>query len=202
MAENQGWLIGRRSTLSKGTAMPDTEFVTMLERLEQKLPVWDRAACLHLVGLLERLKAHAWVQILGSQGSQHDTADVQESDRLLTIPQVAKRLAISDGRAYELARQGKLPNVKVGKYVRVEPAALDAWVAQHREGTLDTRLYTAYSSSRHDRKRSAKTPQPIGPDPGRPGRAARRHDEHRGPVGTRRDPDPGADGAADHSVEK
>ena len=195
-------MMGRRSSLSKGTAMLDTEFVTMLERLEREIPSWDRAACLHLVGLLEQLKTYAWVQILGSHASQHNTADVQEPDRLLTIPQVAKRLAISDGRAYELARQGKLPTVKVGKYVRVEPAALDAWIAQHRDGTLDARLYTAYSQSRHDRKRPAKTPQAIGPDPGKPGSAARRHGKHRGPVGTCRDPDPKADGAPDHSIEK
>ena len=182
--------------------MLDTEFVTMLERLERELPTWDRADWLHLVGLLERLKAHAWVQILGSHASQHDSPDVQEPDRLLTIPQVAKRLAISEGRAYELARQGKLPTVKVGKYVRVEPAALDTWIVQHRDGTLDARLYTVYSSSQHDRKRPAKTPQAVGSDPGRPGRAPRGHGEHRGPVGTRRDPDPGADGAADHAGEK
>ena len=188
--------------MSKATDMPGTECVAMLERLEREIPAWDRAACLHLVVLLERLKAHAWVQILGSHASQHNTADVQEPDRLLTIPQVAKRLAISDGRAYELARQGKLPTVKVGKYVRVEPAALDTWIAQHRDGTIDARLYTAYSQSRHDRKRPAKTPQAVGPDPGRPGRAARRHGEHRGQVGTRRDHDPGADGAVDYVVEK
>jgi len=115
----------------KGTGMPGTECVTMLERLERELPLWDRAACLNLVGLLERLKAHAWVQILGSQGTPHDTADVRESDRLLTIPQVAELLAIPTGHAYELARRDVLPVVRFGKYVRVTQASLSRWMEQH-----------------------------------------------------------------------
>ena len=174
----------------------------MLERLEQEFPVWDRATCLHLLGMLERLKAKVWLQILESHRAPDDRAGELEVEPLLTIPVVAKRLAISEGRAYELARQGKLPTLKVGKYVRVEPAALDAWIAQHRDGPLDTKLYTVYGSPKHDRKRATKTAQAVGPDPGRPGRAARRHDEHRGPMGTRRSPDPGADGAADHTGAK
>jgi excisionase family DNA binding protein len=38
---------------------------------------------------------------------------------LLTIPEVAKQLNVPESYAYELARQGKLPTVKIGKYVRV-----------------------------------------------------------------------------------
>ena len=41
------------------------------------------------------------------------------SGPLLTLPQVADMLAIPEGRAYELARQGKLPSLRIGKYVRV-----------------------------------------------------------------------------------
>ena len=185
--------------MSTRAEMPDTEVVSILERLEQEFPVWDRATSLHLLGVLERLKAQVWLQILESHGASDGRADIQETEPLLTIPHVAKRLSISEGRVYELARQGKLPTLKVGKYVRVEPAALDAWIAQHRDGPLDTKLYTVYGSLKHDRNRATKTAQAVGPDPGRPGRAARRHDEHRGPMGTRRGPDPGADGAADYT---
>jgi excisionase family DNA binding protein len=110
--------------------MADNELVTRLAQLEQELPLWDRAACLPLLGLLERLKAQAWVQILGSQGSPHDPADGREPDRLLTIPQVAERLAIPTGHAYELARRDVLPVVRFGKYVRVLQASLTRWIAQ------------------------------------------------------------------------
>ncbi len=54
-----------------------------------------------------------------------------EEDILLTIPQVAKRLKISDYRAYELARQGMLKCVRFGKSVRVRPSAVEEYVAKH-----------------------------------------------------------------------
>ena len=181
--------------------MEGPSYSDLLMRLEGVLDGLSSSDCARVLGDLERLKAILWsrmVTVSCGTTSRQPCTDAM----LLTLPQVAKRLAITEGRAYELARQGKVPIVKVGKYVRVESAALDAWIAKHREGTLDTKLYTEYSPSRHDRKRAPKTPQAVGPDPGRPGRAARRHGEHRGPVGTRRGPDPGADGAIDHTVGK
>ncbi|MDH5641719.1 MAG: helix-turn-helix domain-containing protein [Nitrospira sp.] len=51
-------------------------------------------------------------------------------DELLTIPAVAKRLKISEYKAYELARQGILRSVRLGKSVRVRPVDLSAYVAQ------------------------------------------------------------------------
>ena len=167
MAGSRGWLMGHRSTLSKGTAMLDTEFVTMLERLERELPTWDRAACLHLVGLLERLKAHAWVQILGSQGSPHDPADVQEPNRLLTIPQVAELLAIPTGHAYDLARRDVLPVVRFGKYVRVTQTSLTRWIEQHT--TPQRRIDNGHPGSHSDTQtphRQARLPAKARPEPG------------------------------------
>lgn len=55
----------------------------------------------------------------------------RQEDVLLTIPQVAKRLKVSDYRAYELARQGILKSVRLGKSVRVKPSAVDEYVSQH-----------------------------------------------------------------------
>ena len=54
-----------------------------------------------------------------------------EDDLLLTIPQVAKRLKVSNYRAYELARQGILKSVRLGKSVRVKPSAIDEYVSEH-----------------------------------------------------------------------
>ena len=50
---------------------------------------------------------------------------------LLTIPEVAKRLKVSDYRAYELARQGMLKSVRLGKSVRVKLSAIAEYVSQH-----------------------------------------------------------------------
>jgi excisionase family DNA binding protein len=54
-----------------------------------------------------------------------------EEDLLLTIPQVAKQLKVSDYRAYELARQGILKSVRLGKSVRVKPSAIVEYVSQY-----------------------------------------------------------------------
>jgi excisionase family DNA binding protein len=62
-------------------------------------------------------------------GSHHG----HEEDLLLTIPQAAKRLKVSEYRVYELARQGILKSVRLGKKsVRVKPSALDEYIAQQR----------------------------------------------------------------------
>ena len=50
---------------------------------------------------------------------------------LLTMQQAADRLAISRAKAYELARDGKLPGVsRVGQSLRVSRAKLEAWVEE------------------------------------------------------------------------
>jgi excisionase family DNA binding protein len=54
----------------------------------------------------------------------------QREDELLTVPEVAKRLKVSNYRAYELVRQGTLKSVRLGKKsVRVRPAALAEYLA-------------------------------------------------------------------------
>jgi excisionase family DNA binding protein len=57
--------------------------------------------------------------------------DNGEEELLLTIPEVAKRLKVSDYRAYELARQGILKSVRLGKSVRVKPSAIDDYLSRH-----------------------------------------------------------------------
>ncbi len=59
--------------------------------------------------------------------------EIPAEDRLLTIPQTAARLNIPAAYAYELARRGEIPTVRVGKkYVRVPLAALEKWLAEKR----------------------------------------------------------------------
>lgn len=51
-------------------------------------------------------------------------------DGLLTMRQVAERLNVSESRAYELARQGKLAAVRIGKYFSVSADALAEYQAK------------------------------------------------------------------------
>jgi excisionase family DNA binding protein len=89
--------------------------------------------CPVLLGELTRLKALVSMRMMNCQSSPHDPRD----NALLTITQVARRLAITKGRAYELARQGKFPTIRIGKYVRVDSGRLEAWINQNRDKTLD-----------------------------------------------------------------
>ena len=48
---------------------------------------------------------------------------------LLRIAQVAELLDVSVARAYELARVGVLPTVKIGRQLRIDPDQLDQWIS-------------------------------------------------------------------------
>ena len=47
---------------------------------------------------------------------------------LLTIPEVARVLRVPPARAYNLAREGLIPTVRVGRQVRVDRDALRHWI--------------------------------------------------------------------------
>ena len=48
---------------------------------------------------------------------------------LLTIPETAQVLGIREARVYDLARDGLLPVVHLGRQLRVSEGALRAWIA-------------------------------------------------------------------------
>lgn len=54
--------------------------------------------------------------------------------RLLKIPEVADLLGVTVPRAYQMARNGILPVVHLGKNVRVERGQLEAWIASGGSG--------------------------------------------------------------------
>ena len=58
------------------------------------------------------------------------------SEQLLRIGQIATILDVSEGRAYELVRNGTIPSVRLGRQVRVDPAALETWIAAGGKGLL------------------------------------------------------------------
>jgi excisionase family DNA binding protein len=54
--------------------------------------------------------------------------EAQTIPRLLRIPEVAERLDVTEARAYELARTGALPAVRIGRQIRVHPDQLAEWI--------------------------------------------------------------------------
>ena len=106
------------------------EYRTLLEQLEGELPSWPQAECRQLLGVLERLRVSAWAQVLGGPKESPLSSSSSEGIQLLTVPQVAERLNLPESYAYDLARRGVIPVVRLGKYVRVPLAELKAWVDQ------------------------------------------------------------------------
>ena len=72
----------------------------------------------------------ASIQTLLVQRALMGTQQQQGASELLTIKDVVNRLKISEYRAYELARQGALKSVRLGKSVRVRPSDLDEYIAR------------------------------------------------------------------------
>ena len=63
--------------------------------------------------------------------------------RLLTIPEVAEVLRVSRQRAYSLAREGRIPTIKLGtRQVRVCPEALGRVLGTTCGSTIRTHAET------------------------------------------------------------
>ena len=54
-----------------------------------------------------------------------------DEEQLLRVPEVASILRVTPERVYQLARDGFLPAIRLGRQVRVHPEELDRWL---REG--------------------------------------------------------------------
>jgi excisionase family DNA binding protein len=117
--------------------MKAAEYITLLKQLETQIPLWPTDECSQALGILERLRASAWSRILG-KGLSLRTAARQDRGQLLTLPQVAERLAVPETYAYELARQNRLPVIRLGKYVRVPVEAFERWLSQ--QASLERRI--------------------------------------------------------------
>jgi excisionase family DNA binding protein len=49
--------------------------------------------------------------------------------RIFLAEEIAQILRVPKGRVYELARQGKLPVLRIGRQVRFREESLDVWLA-------------------------------------------------------------------------
>jgi excisionase family DNA binding protein len=99
-----------------------TDYQSAIAKLYESLEQIPRSEVPLVLGELERIKAVLWADFMSAGKGQ-----AQET--LLDMTDVATRLKIPISRAYELVRQGKLPGVRVGKYVRVRQTVLKEYEA-------------------------------------------------------------------------
>ena len=79
-------------------------------------------------------------------------------DRLLTAEEVADLLAVPVGWVSEATRDGRLPNVRLGRYRRYDPADVLAWVHEQKAGGRPATFRTRFPApdGRAANARSAK----------------------------------------------
>jgi excisionase family DNA binding protein len=56
---------------------------------------------------------------------------LEQSQRFLTLLEVAALVRISRTTVYALARRGELPTIRVGGQIRVSREALEEWLAKN-----------------------------------------------------------------------
>lgn len=122
-------------------------------------------------------------------------AEAAGQDRLLTVPEVADLLRVPKGHVYELTRTGKMPAVRFGRHIRVAPADLGEWLAQHKKG-LDMGLCVTHSERREGFRGSAHS-EAARAYTSRVGGAGRRHRQQRGSMGAGGAGHPGIGSPAD-----
>jgi excisionase family DNA binding protein len=57
--------------------------------------------------------------------------------KLLTAEEVAEHLDVGVKWVWAQARSGTIPHVRLGRYKRFRPEAIDAWIAKLEEGGAD-----------------------------------------------------------------
>ena len=72
------------------------------------------------------VKAQLSIDVQDENGTEEPSSSPQGD--LLRAPEVAAMLDLSTDRVYALARQGRIPNVKIGRSVRFARAAVQQWV--------------------------------------------------------------------------
>lgn len=63
-------------------------------------------------------------------------SNVKDSAMLLTVAQAAELLQLGRDTTYQLTHRSDFPSIRVGRAVRINRAALQAWLDQNNGGVL------------------------------------------------------------------
>ena len=63
----------------------------------------------------------------------NDSGDQQDAARLLiTSPEAAKLMTISERTLFTLRKEGDLPYVRIGRSIRYDPRDIGVWIERHK----------------------------------------------------------------------
>lgn len=67
------------------------------------------------------------------------TDESRDSDRLMTLPEVAEYLQIAERTVYQWAQSGKIPSFKIGNVWRFQRSDIDEWIDERKRETPRSR---------------------------------------------------------------
>lgn len=62
------------------------------------------------------------------------TVEAVDEHSLLDVEQLARRLGVPRSWIYNQAQAGKIPALKLGKYVKFSPTEIEEWLSRNRHG--------------------------------------------------------------------
>ena len=68
------------------------------------------------------------------QTGQESSGMNETKPEVYTVPEVGKLLGINRNLAYEMARQGQIPTIKLGRRLVCPKAAVDRWLGEAGQG--------------------------------------------------------------------
>jgi excisionase family DNA binding protein len=75
---------------------------------------------------------------LGERDAMSKAFHKKDEFTILTVPEVADYLRLSEAKVYRLVRAGRLPVVRIGKAWRFRKDLLDNWLCERTESCLKT----------------------------------------------------------------
>ena len=167
--------VGTVDSPSSGLTAQVDAAIAALEAAARDVDAADVPAFL---AALERVRALVWMQHLVAGATP--APNKADPDGLLTVPDAAAKLRVPSQYVYELLRRGELTSVRFGKYVRVDPTDLDAYIMRHKP--LDNGPGQWQPPVRVGRRVQAAA-KPSQGDAGAGGPSARSNDVRGEPVG-------------------
>ena len=110
--------------------------IEMRERIDAAVVEWARRIPVDQIpGVLAFLSARFLAERYAGRNSEHNGASARDAEKLLTADELAKRLGVPESWVRTEERAGRIPGVRLGKYVRFKLSAVEEALAERlRQG--------------------------------------------------------------------
>jgi excisionase family DNA binding protein len=108
----------------------------MQERMEVAVAEWAKRIPVHRIPLfLAFLSARLLTEGVSRHGCEHNGENARDAGNLLTAGELAERLGVPESWVRTEERAGRIPSVRLGKYVRFKLSEVERILAERsRQG--------------------------------------------------------------------